>query len=156
MNVTMVHVLKRHLVPTLEMLEQLVEGCPDEIWFNRQSGYWKHIFHAITGIEFWFRQEGEEFHKPNLNKGVSPDLDEESTEDPTKEEMRAYVKEMIAKSNSFIEHINDENVLEPSEVYNELTKADMIVMQIRHIQHHVGYCNHILSSQHHKAVQWLD
>lgn len=155
MSTAMVNVLKRHLEPTLEMLDQLIEECPDEIWFDRESGYWKHIFHAITGIQFWFRQQSEQFHKPNLNKDVSPDLDEESTEDPTKEEMSAYVKWMIDKSRAFVEQLNDETALEPCEVYNEFTKADVIIMQTRHIQHHVGYCNHILSSHHHKAVEWL-
>lgn len=155
MNTTMVDVLKGQFEPTLEMLTRLVEECPDELWFDRQTNYWKHIFHAITGIQFWFRQGSEAFHIPNLNKDITPDLDKECTEDPTKAEMGAYVQEMIEKARSFTEALNDQSIFEPCDVYNEFTKADVILMQIRHIQHHVGYCNHILYSHNHKAVQWL-
>jgi len=64
----MVNVLVRQLEPTIEILERLVEEGPDELWF---------------------RQGSEVFHIPTLNKDVTPDLDKESTEDPTKAELGA-------------------------------------------------------------------
>lgn len=44
------------------------------------------------------------FHIPTLNKDVTPDLDKESTEDPS--------------------------ILEPCDVYNGFTKADVILLII--------------------------
>ncbi|MDT3424876.1 hypothetical protein J2Z22_000388 [Paenibacillus forsythiae] len=154
-NQKMVTILERQLEPTLQMLEQLVEVCSEEIWQDQKTLYWKHILHAITGIEFWFRQEGEQFHLPDFNKDVTPDFDKECKDHPTKYELAKYINEMKQKSQEFFNRLNDELLLEPCDIYNKITKADAILMQVRHIQHHIGYCNNILSARKNETVKWL-
>lgn len=155
LNNKLVTILQRQLDPTLQMLENLVVLSPEEIWNNQKLKYWKHILHAITGIEFWFRNEGEEFHLPDFNKDITPDFDKESKDYPTQNELLTYIQEMMNKSQKYFNALSDERLIEPCDTYKDITKADVILMQIRHIQHHIGYCNNILNTSNYKAVQWL-
>lgn len=45
--------------------------------------------------------------------------------------------------------------MEPCVLFEEITKLDVILMQVRHVQHHIGYCNGILNSNHVEAVKWV-
>ncbi|ASA20867.1 DinB family protein [Paenibacillus donghaensis] len=154
MEYGMVNVLDRHLEPVLVMLEQLVEVCPEDIWLDRRRNYWKHVLHAITGIAFWMRQQDETFQLPDFGNGISPDFEDESTASPTMAEVTGYIRQMKDKAVGFLKQLDDSGLLAASAVYPPMTQADVVIMQIRHIQHHIGYCNHILSESGHHTVLW--
>jgi len=56
---------------------------------------------------------------------------------------------------NFFDELTDGRLLEPCVLYEEITKTDVILMQIRHVQHHIGYCNSILNSNHLETAKWL-
>ncbi|RUT40463.1 DinB family protein [Paenibacillus anaericanus] len=156
MSDKMVTVLRRQFEPTVEMLKNLIEVCPDDFWFDAKHKYWKQIFHATTSMKFWFRQQkDEEFIIPDFGKDVTEDLDKECSDYPTKEEMKNYVEEISSVARKFFDELTDDKLLEPCVLYEEITRTDVILMQIRHVQHHIGYCNNILNSNHLEAAKWL-
>lgn len=151
----MVEIVQRQFEPPVQMLSQLVNLGSEELWRNHNLMYWKHILHAITGIEFWLREAGEEFHLPHFDKDISPDFEKEGADDPTREELAAYIEQMLQKAQAFITQLDDETLLEPSAVFEQFTKLDVILMQAVHIQHHVGYCNSILHTQGSVTAAWV-
>lgn len=156
MSDQMVAVLRRQFEPTLEMLKQLIEACPDDLWREAKSKYWKHVFHATTSMKFWFRQQKDEaFVIPDFGRDITEALDEDCSDYPTKEEMTIYVDEITEMAREFLDNLTDDNVLEPCALFEEITKTDVILMQIRHVQHHIGYCNSILNTHHLEAVKWV-
>lgn len=156
MSDKMVAVLRRQFDPTVEMLKNLIEVCPDHFWKDAKHKYWKHIFHATTSMKFWFRQQkDEEFKIPDFGKDITEDLDKECSEYPTKEEMTQYVEDILSVARKFFDELTDGRLLEPCVLYEEITKTDVILMQIRHVQHHIGYCNSILNSNHLETAKWL-
>jgi len=44
----------------------------------------------------------------------------------------------------------------PSDIYIKISNMDVILMQIRHLQYHVGHCNSILRERGAEAVDWID
>ncbi|MNW31001.1 DinB superfamily protein [compost metagenome] len=156
MSDKMLAVLRRQYDPTVEMLKNLIEVCPDDLWMDVEQKYWRHIFHATTSMKFWFRQhKDEEFVIPDFGKDIVEDLDKECSDHPTKEELVKYLEDILSVARSFFDELTDDRLLEPCVLYEEITKTDVILMQIRHVQHHVGYCNSILSSNHLEAAKWL-
>lgn len=156
MNDKMVAVLRRLFDPTVEMLKNLIEVCPDDFWMDTKHNYWKQIFHATTSMKFWFRQKKDEaFEIPDFDKDVKEDLDLECSDYPTKEEMTKYLEDILIMAQHFFDELTDDRLLEPCVLYEEITKADVILMQIRHVQHHVGYCNSLLSSNQLTAAKWI-
>ncbi|WP_312151702.1 DinB family protein [Paenibacillus sp. FSL R10-2796] len=156
MSDRMVTVFRRQFDPTVEMLKNLIEVCPDHFWKDAKHKYWRHIFHATTSMKFWFRQQkDEEFTIPDFGKDITEDLDKECSDYPTKEEMTEYVEEILSVARNFFAELTDGRLLEPCVLYEEITKTDVILMQIRHVQHHIGYCNSILNSNHLQTAMWL-
>lgn len=150
-------VLKRHFEPTFKMLEELVVSCPEDLWNNDKSNipFWKQIYHTVTGIEFWFRNPGENFVLPNFNKEVTPDLDKKSNDFLTKEEMNLYLQKMKDKAEDFFMNMNDDQLFEQNCIFDKATNCDIILMQIRHFQHHIGYCNSLLRSHDAEIIKWF-
>lgn len=43
-----------------------------------------------------------------------------------------------------------------STIYEKISNIDIVLMQVRHIQYHVGHRNSILRDKNREAVDWLD
>jgi hypothetical protein len=39
---------------------------------------------------------------------------------------------------------------------DKISNMDVLLMQIRHIQYHVGHCNSILRDRGYRAVDWIE
>lgn len=143
-------ILKRHFDPSFEMLERLVDICPDDVWPN----IWQQVYHTLFGIEFWFRLESRDVQPTDWGKNVSPELDIQSDDYLTRDELRDYAAKMKAKAEAFFQ-ANRNRLFEPCAIYDQITNADVVMMQVRHFQYHVGDCNRILGSQGVRAVEWL-
>lgn len=156
-NQKIVASLKTHFTPTFEMLEKVIEICPEDIWAG-QTGcpIWQQIFHTVTGIEFWFRKPGESFQLPAMGKQVSPELGEKTPDWLTKEELVQYVQKMQEKADQYFAELDDTKLFASAGAYDKLTNMDVILMQIRHFQHHIGYCNSVLAHNEVKPVDWID
>ncbi len=59
-------------------------------------------------------------------------------------------------SKAFFADKDDEWLGNNSIIYHKIKNLDVIFMQIRHIQYHVGHCNSILRENNREAVEWLD
>jgi hypothetical protein len=144
------HILKRHFDPSFEMLERLIDGCPDDLWLR----IWQQVYHTLFGIEFWFRLEDGEVKPPDWGKDVSPELDYQPGDHLTRNELRDYAAKMRAKAEAFFQAICD-RPFGPCAIYDKITNADVVMMQVRHFQYHIGDCNSILGSRGVRAVEWL-
>ena len=139
------------------MLANLIEACPEEQWTARDSGspFWQQIMHALTGIQFWFREADEGFAAPDFGHGPIPDLDIVPVYSLTREQVREYRRIVAKRVDAFFSKMDDIRLMQTSRIYDECTCADIVIMQIRHIQHHVGSCNCLLRSNLAGTVGWL-
>lgn len=150
-------ILWRQFDPAFGMLSETIRNCPNAVWNKRvgaQAPVWQHVLHTLTGIAFWFRSSGEEFAIPDFGKGVTPDLDQGPGETPAADEILGYLAETRRQAQAFVEGKSDEQLLEPCAVYEGITNCDVILMQIRHFQHHIGYCNRLLAAAGARPAAW--
>ena len=113
------------------------------------------MLHALIGIQFWFRAENEKFTPPDLGQGPIPDLDQVPTFEVNKDMVKDYLASMESRVASFFDSLDDNRLTTISNIYNKCTYADLILMQIRHIQHHVGYFCSLLRVSSAKPCKWL-
>jgi len=137
-----VSILKRHFNPSLLMLENLIDRCPEELWSrdNRDGSYWKQILHVLNGIKGWLR----------YTKG---DIELSDENYMNKEEMMNFFNEMRENYLKFIEETD--KLYSPHNVYGKINNFDSILMTMRHIQYHIGYCNRILNENNIEEVKWI-
>lgn len=155
---TMINTTKKQFDLSFSMLEQMIEKCPDDLWNEKKGGFvfWQQLLHAFTGINFWLRTKNEEFIEPFADKKVYPELDNAPENQLTRSDIKEYknfVKEIIE---AFFGDKDDIWLVDSSILYDKITNLDVIFMQIRHIQYHVGHCNSILRENNREAVDWLD
>jgi hypothetical protein len=152
------HILRRQLDPSIKMLQDLIDVCPDQVWTSSGDGrpFWQQIMHALISVQFWFREADEAFRPPDLGQGPVPDLDVEPGFSVSKESVKDYLSVIVRRIDAFFLRLSEEKLTSPSSIYNKVSYADIAVGQIRHLQHHVGYCNAILHLRDLKAVAWRE
>lgn len=157
-NFNFVETIRRHFDLSFAMLEKMIDQCPDELWNKKHGGFvfWQQLLHAFTGIHFWMRLSNEIFVEPFSDRKVYPELDQDPQDELTKNDLRDYMEKVKRICKSFFENQNDEWLNGSSVLDNRLKNIDIALMQIRHIQYHVGHCNSILREQNKEAVEWLD
>jgi len=137
------------------MLDRLIDAYPEERWQGEGQTHWKQILHAATGMKFWFRSADEPFRVPDFGRGVVEGLDKVSPACPTREELRSYLEEVTDRAWRFFDELDDDGLGGPCELTDKLTKADVILEQIRHVQHHVGVSNGLLKAQGLPTAEWI-
>lgn len=155
---TMLDTCRQHFFMSFSMMEKMIEQCPEDVWNMKAGGFvfWQQIVHALSGSNFWMRQDSSNFTEPFAERKIYPELDADPEGYVTRDEMTAYKKKVKAICESFFDGKDDEWLMFPSWVYVKLTNLDVLLMQIRHLQYHVGHCNSILRDRGLEAVDWID
>ena len=155
-TVPMIEILKRHFDPTFEMLGELVATCPGSLWDSRQDGgpFWQQITHVLTGIHFWLSGIEEPFVGPDFGSGPVPDLGSMPDLAVPKDKVNGYLGAVGDEVGAFFRRVDENNLTMSSPVHQGFTHADLILTQLRHIQHHIGICNRMLQESGHPRAHW--
>ncbi len=156
---TVVLILRRHFEPTLEMLRQAIEACPEELWDDRDEGpaFWQYAYHTLFWLDLWLSDSLAAFQAPPfhtrdalLEAGEAPSV----TYPP--QQLGAYLEQVYAKCALFFEGLTPDNVTQESEFFGRMWAAgDRILAQLRHIQHHVGHMNGLLKRRVGVSPGWV-
>lgn len=154
----MLEIAKTQFDLSFSMLEKIIDKCPDDLWAAKKGGFvfWQQLLHAFTGINFWLRTNNDKFREPFEDKKVYPELEQEPENQLTKDDLTEYKNFVKEITKIFFQGKDDKWLVEGSIIYNKITNLDVIFMQVRHIQYHVGHCNSILRENNREAVEWLD
>jgi histidine triad (HIT) family protein len=159
-NKSMVSILKRQIDPVLEMLAQVIDRCPAQLWLEPAAGspYWQQVYHTIFFVDFWLRHEyrkGVDFRSMTFDKKLMVELDQPSPNHLTQTELAEYLVRVRSKLDLFFAELDDASLLSPIVPTSDLTYTDAIVGQIRHVQYHMAQCNTILGQHGVEAAGWL-
>jgi hypothetical protein len=150
-------ILRRQFDPSFRMLTDVLDACPEFLWTEpaAPNPFWQQVMHALIGVQFWFREAEEKIIIPDFGQGPIPDLDQSPSFSVSKDAVREYRSIVAKRVDAFFASLDDQRLTTLSSIYDKCTYADLILMQIRHIQHHVGYCNSILHGSNAKTAKWL-
>jgi len=149
-------ILSRQTKPAFRMLAKIIELCPKSLWAQRNIDppIWQQIYHILYALDYWFSHSKASFKQPVFEDDVNPVLGEESKGFIEQSEMIEYLKYVKKKSDDYISNLNPESVSGPSPIYPKWTNLDVIIEQIRHFQHHIGYLNRTLLKCKLEPVEW--
>lgn len=157
-SIILLKIAKTQFDLSFSMLEKMIEKCPDDLWNEKKGGFvfWQQLLHAFSGTNFWLRMNNDKFIEAFWDKKVYPELEHDPENQLTKEDLTGYKNVVKEISEAFFAEKDDEWLGNNSIVYDKIKNLDVIFMQIRHIQYHVGHCNSILRENNKVAVEWLD
>jgi hypothetical protein len=155
---TLTAVLKRQLDCSLEMLAKAIELCPDDAWAD-DSGHapvWEQVYHALFWFNAWLRDWQKPIEYPEFHIAEALDIKRRAGKTIDRSQILAYLAKVSADYEAFMTGVDDAGLLDTATAFGrQWTTADRILGQVRHIQHHVGYLNAILSASRGVRVHWV-
>lgn len=144
---------------SIDMLENALVACPDELWGDRSQRpeFWYIVYHTLFYLDLYLSGSLEGFVPP-----LPYTLDEL---DPAglmpervypKEELRGYLAHSRNKCRAVIEALTVEKAQKPCVFpWNEMSFAELLLDNMRHVQHHAAQLNLILRQKIDAAPRWV-
>jgi len=143
----------------IDMLENAMKACPEELWEDRtcQPEFWYTAYHALFFLDFYLSGSPEGFAPPqpfNLDEldpaGILPDRVY------TKEELLAYLQHCRRKCRAAIEALTEETEgIRCAFEKPDVTTAELLLYNMRHVQHHAAQLNLLLRQTIDSAPRWV-
>ena len=142
----------------IDMLDNAIFACPDNVWSDDtpQPQFWYIAFHTILILDLYLSETADGFVPPapfTLSEidpaGVDP-------EPYAREELRRYLRHARDKCRTTIEAMTDEHAARHCHFpWLDISAADLLLYNMRHVQHHTGQLNLILRQRTDSAPLWV-
>jgi len=152
-------ILWGQLGATLDMLENAVDACPEDVWSDgsRPPPFWYLAFHTLFFLDFYLSESETAFAPPaafTLTEldpaGVMPERVY------TKAELRDYLAHGRAKARGAIAALTGERAAARRRFGSvEGTGIELFLYGMRHVQHHAAQLNLILRQRTDSAPNWV-
>jgi hypothetical protein len=143
----------------IDMLENAIHACPDDLWTRQtpEPQYWYLAFHTLFFLDLYLSDATGGFAPPapfTLSEidpdGVLPDGGY------TKAELLAYLGHGRTKARARVAALTPENAHKSCEYgWITLTVFEALLYNLRHVQHHTAQLNLLLRQAHHDAPRWV-
>ena len=152
-------VLWQQFGASIDMLENATLACPDEIWADRsrQPEFWYLVYHTLFWLDLYLHGSAEGFSPPAPftlceadPSGVMP------ARVYTKDELQIYLRDCREKCRATIEALTDEKAgARCLFKWGELSFGELLLYNMRHVQHHAAQLNLILRQRIDSAPGWV-
>ncbi len=143
----------------IDMLENSINACPDEVWDDGTrtfSSYWYMVSHTLFWLDFYLSGAPINFAPPapfGLEEfdpaGVIPRV-------YTKDELQNYLQYCREKLRAVVNDLNEETADRICKVgTKEFVFAELLLDNLRHVQHHTAQLNLILRQKTDDASRWV-
>jgi DinB superfamily len=143
----------------IDMLENAILACPDNLWGDRsrKPEFWYVAFHALFFLDLYLSDSIEGFTPPPPFTLTEMDPTGQLPERVyTKQELLIYLEHGREKCRSTIETLADEKMLQRCAFdWLDISFAEVLLYNMRHVQHHAAQLNLILTQNAASAPRWV-
>ncbi len=141
------------------MLENAMKACPDGLWQDpsRQPEFWYVAYHALFWLDLYLSDSVEGFTPPAPFGLEELDPSGKLPDRPyTREELLAYLQHGRARCRTVIEAMTGEKAQQRFKLGRvDLSLGELLLYNMRHVQHHAGQLNLILREAVNAAPGWV-
>ena len=160
-STSLIPILRDQFISSYQMLETLVEVCPEDVWYGvyNEVPFWYQVYHTVYFVDYWFRtdQDGAGFPSMPLDTRIPPEFEREipAGVSISRESIREYLRFIKEKLNLIFASIKESDLSLPAFAQEpEVTLLDAIISQTRHMMYNIGYCNGILRERNLTEADW--
>jgi hypothetical protein len=143
----------------IDMLENALRACPDDLWNDRSQRpeFWYVVYHTLFFLDLYLSDSVAGFAPPapfTLDEldpaGLLP-------ERPfTKDELQTYLDHGRKRCRATIESLTDEKVHRRCGFeWVDVSAAELLLYNMRHVQHHAAQLNLILRQKTDSVPGWV-
>jgi len=143
----------------IDTLEAAIKHCPDDVWGDKSNFHeiWYMASHTLFWLDFYLEGEKEGFVPP-APFGLE-ELDPAGKLPPrvyTKDELLDYLEHGRKKCKEVIRRLTDETAHQSAgSVRPNLTGLELLLYNMRHVQHHAAQINLLLRQRIDSAPRWV-
>jgi len=141
---------------SIDMLGNAVNACPPQLWNNKRH-FWHFAYHTIFYLDYYLTQDVPNF-RPPAPFGLS-ELDENGAMPErvyTQEELISYVAYCKQKCHDVIAALDEAGLQSIwKNKYRSYTMFEILLYNMRHVQHHTAQLNLMLRYEQNAAPQWV-
>ncbi|HEY7784567.1 MAG TPA: DinB family protein [Pyrinomonadaceae bacterium] len=142
----------------IDMLENAINACPEEVWNDRSRNpqFWYVAFHTLFWLDLYLADSLETFTPP-APFTIAEIESEQVPETPyTKAQLQKYLEHGRRQCREWISGVTDDQLVCrcPFE-WVEGTNAELMLYNMRHVQHHAAQLNLILRQTIDSAPGWV-
>jgi len=149
----------RQLLAAIDMVENAITACPDRLWRDRSRNpeCWYLAFHTLFWLDLYLSGSVEGFAPPDPY--TLDELDPEGVLPERvygREELRMYLVHCRAKVRRIVGTLTPEAARRRCRFgWGETTFAELLLYNMRHVQHHTAQLNLILRQETDSAPVWV-
>ncbi|MCP4204020.1 MAG: DinB family protein [bacterium] len=129
----------------IEMLENAVSECPEELWVDdsKKNPVWYLAFHTLFWLDLYLTGQVEGFCPPSPFTLAELDPEGEPPERPyTRAELQSYLEHCRMKCYKTIETLTEEEARRRCSFgWGEVSFAELLLYNLRHVQHGTAQLN---------------
>jgi len=122
---------------SIDMLENTVKMCPEDLWDN-DSKFWYIAYHALFYLDYYLTTEPDNFMPPS--PFTLSEFDENGALPErvyTKEELLSYINFCKDKCHDLIADLTEEKAEQKwANKYRNYSLYELLLYNMRHVQHH--------------------
>lgn len=143
----------------IDTLGNAIRACPDELWDDRtkRPEFWAVVHHTVFWLDYYLSESTEGFTPPAPFGLEELDPAGALPERPyTKEELLGYLEHGRRKCRATIEAMTEERAFRPFKFGKvNLCFAELLLYNMRHVQHGAAQLNLILRQTYDIASPWV-
>lgn len=156
MLTTIKHSLWNQMGASIDMLEDAILLCPEEEW-NTKPKFWYQAFHVLFFLDYYLSTEPQTFSPPKpFTESEFEDQMPERVH--TKPELLEYLQFCRDKCKNLIENLSEQQLesrwINSSGSMN-YSIHEILIYNLRHVQHHVAQLNLHLRQSINDAPEWV-
>lgn len=139
----------------IDMLENTIAACPDELW-NNGTGFWYNAYHTLFYLDYYLTSDPTNFSPPAPFTLSEFSANKQPERAYTKEELIHYLQFCRNKCYTLIKDLSDEGSKKRWVNSNrDYSIPEILIYNMRHVQHHAGQLNLLLRQGANKASHWI-
>ena len=155
MNPSFKETLWKQFGACIDMLENAIVMCPDELWDTKEQ-FWYSSYHCLFFLDYYLTIDPAKYvsPKPFTNSEFEGKLPERIY---TKDELLSYLRASREKCHKLISDLTTDEILNMRWVnqYRNYSVFEMLLYNMRHVQHHSAQLNQLLRQKMNNAPAWV-
>ncbi|MBX2991098.1 MAG: DinB family protein [Bacteroidetes bacterium] len=159
MNAEIKEIIWRQFGAAIDMLENAIDACPESLW-GKKIGFhefWYIAFHSVFYLDLYLAETDKGFLPPPPftldeldERGLLPDRIY------TKQQLKEYLTHGRAKCRSVILSMTEDQAKRRCGFdWLDLSVSEVLLYNMRHVQHHAAQLNLLLSRAIGSAPRWV-
>lgn len=141
----------------VDMLENAITACPDECW-NTESKFWYTAYHTIFFFNYYLSDTPmEKYYVPPPPFTLSEFGEDMPERVYHKSELLAFLDAGRQKCREMLKTTSADDLLQKRFVseYKDFTLFELLIYNVRHVQHHTGQLNLLLRQHRDTPPNWV-